>query len=442
MTLPFLKNLDHHMQEVVRGASMAFLLKTLATGLGFVLSVVLARLLGPEGVGLYFLALTVNTLAVVVGRMGLDNALVRFTASNVAANDWRAVKGVSQQGITLSLMVSVAVAGVIVVLAPWLAEVVFSEPALVSLIRVMALAIVPVSLFTLYAQLLIGLKKVKDAIAVQLVWLPALTVLGVIVLVPSLGVQGAVWAYLLASLTTLLIGLWRWRGFTSSRTRGMRGYFDRTKLFSSSIPLFWMSIFQEILKWSPTLMLGIWGTSADVGLFGVALRVAFLISFVLVAVNSVVSPKFAVLYNQGDMVALGQTARNSAKLMTLMAAPIFALFLIAPGWIMSIFGAQFSGGAAILSILALGQFVNVATGSVQQVLMMCGYEHLLRNVAIICAILMILLNLMLIPLLGVLGAALATASVMIFQNLLVASLVWRFLGIWTLPSFGRSLSVK
>jgi O-antigen/teichoic acid export membrane protein len=266
MTLPFLKNLDHHMQEVVRGASMAFVLKTLATGLGFVLSVVLARLLGPEGVGLYFLALTVNTLAVVVGRIGLDNALVRFTASSVAAENWRAVKGVSQQGITLSLTVSASVAGVIFLLAPWLGEDVFSEPALVNLIRVMALAIVPVSLFTLYAQLLIGLKKVKDAISVQLVWLPALTVLGVITLVPSLGVQGAVWAYLLASSTTLLIGLWRWRGFTSPYTKGIAGHFDRAKLLGSSMPLFWMSIFQETLKWSSTFMLGIWGTNADVGL--------------------------------------------------------------------------------------------------------------------------------------------------------------------------------
>ncbi len=78
--------LDSHMIEVVRGTSVALGMKVLAVGLGFGLNVLLARLLGAEGAGVYYLALTVTSIAAVVGRIGLDNALGphRFLVSGVA----------------------------------------------------------------------------------------------------------------------------------------------------------------------------------------------------------------------------------------------------------------------------------------------------------------------------------------------------------------------
>jgi hypothetical protein len=74
MKLPLIDKLDFNMKKVLRGASVGFVLKVIGGGLGFMFNVLLARLLGVDGAGMYFLALTVTTIATVFGCMGLDNA--------------------------------------------------------------------------------------------------------------------------------------------------------------------------------------------------------------------------------------------------------------------------------------------------------------------------------------------------------------------------------
>jgi O-antigen/teichoic acid export membrane protein len=420
------------MQEVVRGASIAFVLKILAAGLGFTFNVVLARLLGAEGAGLYFLALTVTSIAALVGRVGLDNALVRFTAANAAIEDWVAVKGLYIKGIKFALVSSSLVALIVVLAASSLSNVLFSQPELTSLIRWMAIAIVPVSLYTLYAHLLKGLKRILDAISVLSIWLPVFSLMGTIVMAPYWGVLGAIWAYILATVTTLAIGYRLWHKATP-HLRNLVGCFDTVELLNSSMPLFWMGCLHQVTIWSSTLMLGIWGSPADVGIFGVANRTSILISFVLIAVNSIAAPKFAALYRRGEIEALGHTARSCTKLMTLMAAPALLLFLLAPGRVMGIFGPEFIGGGLTLSILAVGQFVNVVTGSVGFVLIMTGNEHLMRNNIAFCALTIVILNYILIPIWGAVGAAIASAITLILQNITATILVWRKHGLWTLP---------
>ena len=149
----------------------------------------------------------------------------------------------------------------------------------------------------------------------------------------------------------------------------------------------------------------------------------------LVAVNSISAPKFAALYQQADMNSLGRVARNSVKITLLFAFPLLLLFVMAPGWVLSIFGEKFTQGAAVLIILAVGQFVNVTTGSVGVLLMMSGNERLMRNNLLFSAIVGILLNLWLIPCFGVIGGAVAAAIVLAMQNLIAFMLVRRNLNI-------------
>ena len=58
--------LDHHMREVLRGAMVAFPLRLVSAGLVFALNILLARILGAEDTGLYYLALTITTIATTV----------------------------------------------------------------------------------------------------------------------------------------------------------------------------------------------------------------------------------------------------------------------------------------------------------------------------------------------------------------------------------------
>ena len=193
------------------------------------------------------------------------------------------------------------------------------------MLRWMALAIVPTALLTLQAQALQGLRRIADASLVGNVAVPLFLLGGSAVLAPRWGALGATLAYVLAALLTMLLGIWRWRQATP-QLHAVSGRFDTSTLLESSVPLFWVSCFQQIITWAPTVILGVMASSADVGIFGAANRAAMLTSFVLLAVNSISAPKFAALHRTGDLATLGSVARRSAKLMAVLASPILHRF--------------------------------------------------------------------------------------------------------------------
>lgn len=430
--LALLSKLDVHMKEVLRGATIAFIIKAVAAAAHFGFTVLLTRLLGPYGAGMYFQAFTLVTIAAVLGKLGLPNSLVRFTAASAAVEDWAGISMIYHKAFCLALCSSICAGIVLAMIAPWIAVEAFSEPRLGDLIRWMCLAVVPVTLSYLYAHLLKGLRRIAEAVTVESLATPCMSMIGTFLLVPHFGVHGAVSAFTISATSCLLLGLLLWRN--AIKPLGMASSQFRTKtLLQSSIPLFWVSVLQLITHYTSTLMLGIWRDSSQVGIFSAANRTATLISFVLIAVNSIAAPKFAALFKQGDLNALRRTAQNSAKLMALVASLPLLVFLILPGWVMSVFGPQFVAGKAALSILSLGQFVNVVTGSVGFVLIMSGHETVMRNITTFVAVINLVANLVLIPSMGLLGAAIATAITLGLQNLLAAEMVWRHLGIWTLP---------
>lgn len=437
MKLPCIDRFDFNMEEVLRGASVAFVLKVIGAGLGFVLNVLLARLLGADGAGVYFLALTVTSIATVLGRMGLDKPLLRFTAANAGRGDWRAVKGVYQKGMTLALLASGTSALLMFAAAPSLAETVFSKPELTKPMRWMALAVVPMAFLILNAEALKGLRRIRDSQLVQGVGVPALSLLGFSLLGQVWGVNGAIWAYTCAATLTALMGYMMWR-MATPQVRNSVGHFETRQLLRSSMPLFWVASMNLVMHWTASFVLGIWASNADVGVFNVASRTATVTGYILLAVNSVSAPRFASLYDQGHMKTLGSMARNSSKLMTLAAGPFLLLFVLFPRWVMGLFGPEFLQGATVLAILAVGQFVNVATGSVGCVLMMSGHERLMRNNVIGAATLNIVMNLLLTRCVGVIGAAIATAVSLAMMNLVSVALAWSRLRIWTIPFFSSA----
>jgi Na+-driven multidrug efflux pump len=174
------------------------------------------------------------------------------------------------------------------------------------------------------------------------------------------------------------------------------------------------------------------GSSADV-IYSAAQRTAALVSLVLIAANIIIAPKFAELYQQKDVEALGKVARHGASLMTAMASPALLLFLIAPQWVMGLFGADFSTGWLLLVIMALGQLVNVATGSVGFLLVMTGQERIVFTVSLIATAINLVLCVLLIPKYGALGASIAMSVSLASINLLRVKYVWQTMGVMTLP---------
>jgi O-antigen/teichoic acid export membrane protein len=421
------------MHEVLKGASSAFAIRALGVGCGFAFNVLLGRVLGANGVGIYFLALTLTTIATIIGRMGLDHALLRYIAAGASIDEWKKVGGIYRKGMQLAICTSGLTSLLMFFLAPWIATFIFKEDTLIVPLRIMAVAVLPFSLFNLHAESLKALKATARATFTQGFGLPFLNLMILVFIADSaVTVKDITVIYLTSSTLIMVVGIILWRRAVP-RIKQINGSFTYRQMLATSFPLFWVSGMSLLMNWTDTIMLGIWIDSRAVGIYGAALRTASLTSFILFAVNSIAAPKFSALYSQGQMECLGQLARRSSALMTFLASPILLMFIFFPQIILRMFGTEFIAASSSLIILTIGQFINVVTGSVGYLLIMTGYEKLMRNNIIFSSVLNVLLNVVLIPHLGIVGAALSTSISLSTMNLISATLVYSKLSILTLP---------
>lgn len=416
------ENLDMHFQELLRGASAAALMKLLAAFATFALHLVVGRFLGPSDSGIYFLAFTIVTIAAITARFGLDNTVVRFIAAANAVNQPGRVLGVYRISVTVTLLTSCLIGIGVYLAAASLAINLFKEPKLIAPLQTMALAIPPFALFVIHAQVLQGLKKTRDAIATLSVIAPSLTALFSLALIPLMHITGAAVAYCFSAVAALFFGGYRW-AMWASKYREFKPEYCHQELMRSCMPLYLVAIMNLLINWLSTIMLGIYSTSYEVGLFSAANRTAMLVSFILISVNSIAAPKFAELYQRRDMAALSRLAIQSTKLMIGLATPVLLMFIVFADKIMGIFGSTFSAAGGLLVILSIGQFVNVATGSAGVILMMTGNEKGMCYVLVFSGLMCLILNVLLVSTMHSTGAAIATAVTVAMQNLLAFCLL-------------------
>ena len=421
----------------MQGASVTFVLRIIGTGLAFGFNVMLARVLGASGTGTFYLGMTVLSIALVFGRLGLDNTVVRFTSIGAFSADWGSVKGVFRNSTLLALGASVLASFAMYALSGWLALDVFEVPELESVIRWLALAVIPMSLLAHHSSALKGLKRVGWAAIVQPqqggVLVSALALGALLVLGSEMHVVGVSQIYLGATVLATAAAVGIWRTIAPQTVRAVANFPIRD-LLQSSIPLFWVTLAHLTTAWVPIAVLGIYGATSDVGVFSIAFRTAALTAFVLLAISSIAAPKFATLYAENRTEELQDVVSTTTMLMVVATLPILAVFFFAPEQVLSLFGDEFEAeGANVLRVLALGQFVNVATGSTIHLLMMAGRERLLRATMFAGAALCVVINFLLIPTWGLMGAAVATTIAIISINLYQVHLARKHLNINPIP---------
>jgi O-antigen/teichoic acid export membrane protein len=199
-----------------------------------------------------------------------------------------------------------------------------------------------------------------------------------------------------------------------------------------SIPMMLSSSMSFIMNWTAIIMLGMFKTDVEVGVFNVAERIATFTSITLVAINSIAAPKFAEFYGKNDVKGLEKIAKQSNKLIFWTALPIMAVIFLFPSFILGIFGEEFKTGFYALIILTVGQFINAISGSVVSILQMTGKEKVFQNIMVIATLLNVVLNAVLIPRYGIIGAALANMLSMSLWNLSSLIYIKLYLNIVTL----------
>jgi len=200
-------------------------------------------------------------------------------------------------------------------------------------------------------------------------------------------------------------------------------------MLSESLPMMLTGSMIFIMGWTDNIILGIFRSSEEVGMYDAAFRLSTLSAVVLFAINAIQAPVFSELYHKKEMGRLQQIINKSNRLLFFTSLPLTLILCVFPNQILGFLGEGFKGAWLALIFLSIGNFVNSITGSVGILLQMSGHQKQYNNIITSTAIGSIVLNLFLIPTYGLLGAAVTSAGAKIIQNLLSVMYAKKYLGV-------------
>jgi len=426
--------LDAATRQLVRGSVSTAVIRGLSLGATFVGSVVAARLLGPAEFGLYSLILTVTTLLALPLRNGLPTLFVREASNALSQADWSRLHGIWQWAhaviASAALLASLAAAAF-----AWWASASASalDPALgfwlVVLVTVGALCSLRSSQLRVRDHLFAA--QFPGDVLDPLIFAAALSIL---VSASSASALAAVQAKVIAGGVVLVVLAWRVRA-----ARAAVSFDGRAASFAANrrwlwalAPLTSLGALNIVNQHTDILMLGYLMTTEQVGYYKIAATAGTLVSLGLTTANFVIGPKIAKHHAVGDVGEL-QRACTFGVLLSVSVAFGVALTLGVFGadLIALAYGDAYAAAMTPMMVLITGHIVNAACGSPGTVLIMIGRDRAAVRVLAMSGVINIILNLALIPLLGIIGAALATVTAMVTWNLLLRFSVKRELGVET-----------
>lgn len=392
----------------------------------YALVVVLARLLGADGLGIYAYAMSILMLLVMPAKMGIPQLLVREVAKSCANRDPKHLRAVYRWGnaaVIRASLFSLILLCVVYFLAnsypkkipaldPWvllcggmLIPLIALSDARAATIRGLGFVLRgQISATFLRPCLFIGFITALQFI-LQDTWSPRpdiMMLLHAVAALVTLSVSAAILAMHLPSVHSE-------SNLTSQ---------DRASLWQAVVPLALISGLMLINRHMDLVILGAFRSQAEVGIYRAVFETSLLIIFALKAVNPLLQPRFASLYARGQLRQVKVLFIRSSWLMFACAA-LPALFFIVFGsqLLGTLFGAEFVLGNAAMRILVIGQVINAGFGPVGVLLNMTGHERDALIAVLIAAISNVILNVLLVPSFGVEGAAIATVSTLLLWNL-------------------------
>jgi O-antigen/teichoic acid export membrane protein len=417
--------------DLARGAATNTLV-LLAANFRAVFTFLIARLLGEAALGRFGLAFAATDLLSKAGMLGLDNAVVPLIAPRAVSGDVRGCRRVFHRAAAVAAVASVLVSGASILVVEWLVRArgldAFAHGGSLMLLALPGIAVARIS--TGASRALWSMRNEFYSRGIVETWVTtAVFVLALAVglrdTAPALAVVGGTSAAGLVAfvLAERLIG----RRLTSATKNPLPAAADVAKsreisgreavreklggLLRFSIPTGASSLINVLVVQADVLLLGFYVnrapgvTAATFGVFCAAAEIAVGLRKVRQVFDPIFAPVVATRA-AADPVRLRETVAGPGRWVLAAQLPLVGVLILSGGTVLGIYGSGFRQGAQWLALLALAHGANAFAGLVETLLMIERPTLNVVNAAGTVAV-QLVAGVVLIPMMGVTGAALA-----------------------------------
>ncbi len=411
--------------------------------LGFLLTVVLAQGLSSQQLGAFFVSIALFQILANTAELGADTGFVRMIARYRALGRTHDLRRTIAIGLWPVLAIA-AIFGVLVwVYAPELSNA-FAKQApprlLVPYLRILGPLVPAAAAFTVVLAATRGFGSMRPTVVLDKFVRAGMQVaLELPVVLLTLGgtavalAWGGPFAVCLALALVWLFALLR-KAERSKVAGDAVATVVATKALASEFwrftaPRSFAGFFQVGILWLDTLLIGALASASNAGAYGAATRYITVGTFANLAVIQVLGPKLSELLTRHDRPGAQHVYQVATSWLMMLIWPFYLTLAVFAPALLNILGVSSGDTQAVLVILGLTMLVATGIGPVDVVLLMGGKSsyNLINTIAALSA--NVALNLLLIPRLGIVGAAIAWSASILINNLAPLAEVWAMLRI-------------
>jgi O-antigen/teichoic acid export membrane protein len=441
-------------RRLLSGGAWAVGGKILVALAGLTSSALLARLLTPQALGAYFLAYSILNVGTSLGTLGLNGTVVRLVAQGMGSNLFGRVRRVIGVVLGVGTLGALGVGFAYLLFGDDLAEAVFDAPALAAITGLVAGWLVVGTVQDLLGETFRGFHDIRlysilggqvgggttgvatfalMTASLFLLWLVnggATLATVVLLAICSGAVSTLVATWLLRRMVTGLPP----QGPDEDRKVDTKKVFREA--LSISLPLLVVTLVMMVKSEGAVWTLGAFLPQGEVALYGAANRLVSMVTMSLAIVTAITPPLIAEMYFQGNREDLEYALRNTATLAGIPSflASMMCIFFASP-ILGLVYGSYYREGAMVMSLLSIGLFASVLSGSCGIVLAYTGHQKTLMVITVAVSTATIIAMLATVEHYGIIGVAVSATAGQVLQNGIMLLVVKQKTGMWTHVGF-------
>lgn len=419
---------DRRLGRAARGSAVNLAGAGVSAVANFGLTIVVTRLVAQDEAGVFFSATSLFLLATAIGQLGTDTGLVYFISGArargypVRAQSYMRVAGLPvliASGM-LALVVFVAAEPLGLLLSPG------REQEFATYMRVMSFFIPFAAVVNLSLAGTQGLGTMRPYATMDHVCKPLLQIVLIGLALVLVGAESIAWAWSVAYLPVAVLSWIWWRRLRDRATKQQRDLDFRAgrPFWRFTAPRAFANVTQVAMQRLDIILVGALAGLAEAAIYAAATRFLVIGQMIARAVAMSGQPLLGEAMAVGDRLGVQRLYRATTSWLILATWPWYLTLMLSAPLVLKVFGTDYTGGASALFLLCATMLFATSCGMVDMVLNMAGRSFLNLFNVVTAFVVFVGLDVLLIPSLGLLGAAIGWSAAIAMANFLPLVQVW------------------
>jgi O-antigen/teichoic acid export membrane protein len=391
--------------------------------------IVLARVMQPQDYGLYTIALAAPALIGTFRDLGMNSAMVKYTAQYSAEEKSERARSILLTGLVFEVILGLALSFLSFLLSGFIAADIFKRP-IAALVQIASFTILAGAFLNAAQAAFTGREQMQPNSITLVLQALFRSVLSPVLVYVGFGVSGAVAGYAAGALGGGLVGvmlmlkIYNGLGQEKGFAEPLKVWETMKFMFRYALPLSFSGIFLSFLTQFYNVIIAIYASNFVIGNYAVASNFTVLLAFLSTPISTMLFPAFSKLDPDKDKETLRIVFEGSVKYSSLLVIPAtVAVMALANPIVSALFGTKYASAPLFLALTAVN-YLLTAFGQLGAVNLINGQGKtgLFLKLAVVSTAVGITLAVLLVPTFGVTGLIITT----IFDGVpsLAISLYW------------------